>query len=197
MDRQDEIMAIGKELLEERFLKDVERITEEIKKNSFFKELIAAFDAVFQKVLVLQEDGEKEDIAYVVISYLRSSIITGSYDFLIHLYDESFYFDPKETSGTWSAKYIMDYYENQLDYVERQIGKRMIRLQKSELNDLKMSLAGDYFKIILGIFMEHIQDIVGLESFEKMYKLENVKIVYGGFYDTCVTLYDAAEEVII
>lgn len=197
MSRQEDMKVYAKELLEDRFLQDVSAITEELKKPPALEKLKNSFDMVFQKAKRQQENEEKEEIAFVMVFCLRSSIVTKSYDFLIQLYDESMYYDMTETCGVWTPKCIMEYYEKQVEYFEREVKKVFIRVQKSELIPIERELAGDYYKIAFGFLVEHIQDIVELESFQRLRKTEGLQIQYGGIYDTCIPIYDIAEGVLL
>lgn len=197
MSRQEDMKVYAKELLEDRFLQDIAAITQELKKPSALEELKNSFDMVFKKAERQQENEEKDEIAFVMVFCLRSSIVTKSYDFLIQLYDESMYYDMTETCGVWTPKRIMGYYQQQVEYFEQEVKKVFIRVQKSELIPIERELAGDYYKIAFGFLVEHIQDIVELESFHRLRKTDGLQIQYGGIYDTCIPIYDIAEGVLL
>lgn len=197
MDRQAEIMEMGKLLLEKRYQDDLAVIQSKMQAEDVVEELLRAFDQIFIMAGKQQEAGEKEPVAFCNISYLRSSILTKSYDFLIALYDETMYFDPIETLGSWAPKWIMEFYENQVSYFRKEVRGKIVRVQDSELLEFERTLAGDYYKIVLGFLLEHLEEIQALESYQKLEKTADFKIQYGEYMDVCIPIYQEEEEKLV
>ena len=197
MDRQAEIMEMGKLLLEKRYQDDLAVIQSKMQAEDVVEELLRACDQIFIMAGKQQEAGEKELVAFCNISYLRSSILTKSYDFLIALYDETMYFDPIETLGSWVPKWIMECYENQVSYLRKEVRGKIVRVQDSELLEFERTLAGDYYKIVLGFLLEHLEEIQALESYQKLEKTADFKIQYGEYMDVCIPIYQEEEEKLV
>jgi hypothetical protein len=183
-------------LVRERYIADANEIFNVIKNNSkqAAKEYRQAFENVCEKAYVLQENGIKEEIAYITITYLRSSILTGSYEFMFQLYNQDFYYDAVETSSVWSSLFIMKYYENTVTYLENAVKSQIIQLQEYEFRKIKIDLAGDYYKLVSIFIVEQIQDMLQQECFKKLKKASTLKVLYGGYMDKTIELASVEAE---
>ncbi|MBR3772483.1 MAG: hypothetical protein IKL07_09450 [Clostridium sp.] len=195
MDKQAEILEFGKELLKPRYDKDVSEIASKMESSDLLEGMKKAFDLVCRKACRQQEEGMKEPIAYLNVFSLRSSIITKSYEFLIQAFDDTLYYDDVETMETWTPKWIMEFYEQQVAYFENEVKKNVIRVHQYELLPFERTLAGDYYKIVLVFLIEHLEEVLGLESFQKMKKTEDFQIQYGEYLGESITLFDGVEVI--
>ena len=67
---------------------------------------------VFQKAQQMQKVDRKGKICTMGVSYLQSSVLTGSYDLRIDLYDKEFYLDSAECCTYWKPAFITEYIQN-------------------------------------------------------------------------------------
>lgn len=195
-DRELEIKEKSIALVKDRYIADAKEILEIIKNNSTqeAKDYKKAFENVCEKAYLLQESGLKEEIAYIVITYLRSSILTGSYEFMFQLYSQDFYYDAVETSGVWAPLFIMKYYEKTVEYLENAVKSKVIQLQEYEFRKIKLDLAGDYYKLASIFIAEQIQDMLQLTCYKKLKKASTLKILYGGYMDMTIELASVEAE---
>lgn len=195
MDKQAEIFEFGKKLMLPRYDQDVNEIASKMEKSDLLEGMKKAFDLLCSKVCRQQEEGIKEPIAYLNVFSLRSSIVTKSYEFIIQAFDDTLYYDEVETVETWFPKWIMEFYEQQVAYFEKEAKKNIIRVHQYELLPFERTLAGDYYKIVLVFLIEHLEEIFKLESFQKMEKTEDFQIQYGEYYGESITLSDGIEVI--
>ena len=64
---------------------------------------------VFQKAQQMQKADKKGKICTMGISYLQNSVLTGSYELRIDLYDKEFYLDSAECCTYWKPEFITRY----------------------------------------------------------------------------------------
>lgn len=89
--RKDEILEKGREILDERFKENEKEIFTKYKTR--IENNIKELSLKIEKFIELNYKGEeyKNKIKYIGITYLKSSILTRSYDFAFSLYEEDFY----------------------------------------------------------------------------------------------------------
>ena len=91
----------------------------------------------------------------------------------------------------------MEFYENQVSYFRKEVRGKIVRVQDSELLEFERTLAGDYYKIVLGFLLEHLEEIQALESYQKLEKTADFKIQYGEYMDVCIPIYQEEEEKLV
>lgn len=189
--REDEIESYARELLSDRYMDNLNKIEIEFfdNKQKILSELTDAFDQLFKKGIELQRKNEKEKIGFISIFYLKSSIVTGSYEIMINLYDKSYYFDRKEVSACWKPMFIIRYFIDDIEYLQKAIKTKIIRPQRYEIDKIKMQYCNDYFKVIECFLEKYIDEITSLDSFNKLQKEEDIKITLGEYLDKSITLY--------
>ena len=110
-ERQQQIMEIGKGMMEPRFMGQLPELMKNYKAEE--TEIIAGLQEklqeVFQKAQQMQKVDRKGKICTMGVSYLQSSVLTGSYDLRIDLYDKEFYLDSAECCTYWKPAFITEY----------------------------------------------------------------------------------------
>lgn len=73
-----------------------ENILQEIEKKDSLvkKEFLQAIESVLSAGFQMQQRKEKQAIAFLHIFYLRSAILTDTYELQIYLFDKRSYLDP-------------------------------------------------------------------------------------------------------
>jgi hypothetical protein len=158
-------------------------------KKEILNELTGVFDELLKRGIELQRKLEKGKMGFISIFFLRSSIITESYEIMISMYEKGYYFDRKPLSISWKPMFIMKYFIDDMKYFEKAIKSKIIRVQKSEINKVKMHYCEDYFQVIKEFFLNYIDEITSLNSFKELEKEEDIKITLGEFMDQNIVLY--------
>ena len=179
------------ELLFNRYMNNIDEIEQEFldDKKKILSELTGIFDELFKRGIELQRKSEKGKIGFISIFYLRSSIITESYKIMISMYDKSYYIDRQELSTHWIPMFIMKYFIDDINYFEKVIKTKIVRVKKYEINDVKIHYCGEYFKVIERFLDNYIDEITSLESFNELEKEEDIKITLGEYMDQNIILY--------
>lgn len=177
--------------MEPRFLENLDLIEDDFDKNKdlILREMSENFDKIFKEAIKRQRENGKSKIRCISIFYLRSSIITGSLDFLVGVYDENYYGDFTPIYGQLYFNFIMKYYLEDIVYFEKTLREKIVRLQKYEVNEIKIPYAGEYFKVIEKFLENNYETIVELDSFKELDKDEELEITFGEFMDQNEVIY--------
>lgn len=192
--RQNKIRELAIPFLEEKLRENEEQIAKYSSDGKNRKELISVFDVLFQKGIEAQKNKEKEKIAYIVIHFFRSSIMTKSFECEMTLYDDEFYYDDKEISKIWSPEWIIPFYEKDIEDLERYLKKNILRLHNGELTEVEMYYGGDYFQYLIEMFQNVVLEVTELNSYKELQKEDNCKILLGEIYQNYLILFDDSVE---
>lgn len=168
IDRKDEILKVGQDLLQEHFLLNEKEIFLKYnnKKENILKELNLKIQNFINKNFKIEKYSNK--IKYISITFLYSSIITKSYDFVFGLYDENFYVNENTKLLYLNIDFIFNYFEDDIKFFEK--NSKIIQLQTYELYYLKELHIKNYYKIAFKIFKDVIRNILN-DLLEKNYKI--------------------------
>ena len=105
-------------MMEPRFMGQLPELMKNYKAEE--TEIIAGLQEklqeVFQKAQQMQKVDRKGKICTMGVSYLQSSVLTGSYDLRIDLYDKEFYLDSAECCTYWKPAFITEYIQKDIKY---------------------------------------------------------------------------------
>lgn len=190
--RQKKIRELAIPFLEEKLRENEEQILKYSLDGKKRKELISAFEVLFQKGIEAQKNKEKEKIAYIVIHFFRSSIMTKSFECEITLYDNWFYYDTKEISQIWRPNWIIPFYEKDIEDLECYLKKKILRLHSGELAEVEMYYGGDYYQYLIEMLQNVVLEVTELNSYKELQKENNCKILLGEIYQNYLILFDAS-----
>ena len=167
--KKDEMFVIAKDKIFEKYKEIRSQVFEEIDKKYtntvYYEELKRGFLDACEKCALMQSKGRKKEIMFVGVHFLKSSMITGTYDLYINFYDNRLYGDRIETYGIWKPQTIMSHYEELAQVYEKNIRQKVIRPLYSEIQDMKMQLYGDFLKIAEGVVRAYAFDLINLPEF--------------------------------
>lgn len=194
--RQEEMQKLAKQYLEERFITNLPKILEDYKchKELLYEQFVHILEDLRKKAEDLYTSGKKGKIQYIVISYLLSGVLTGKYDFKIDLFDEQFYLDEVELSDYWNYPYLFFCYEQDINQFEHYIRKRMIRIQKWEIQKIALQYFNDYLLLVIPLFREFVARIQKEQGFFWFSEEEDLQVSFGGYLDKGMILYGEKEQ---
>jgi len=185
--RQKNIFETGEIILAERLSKNITAIQEDFQENmeKYYGGFLRTIQNLLEQVEKVQERNDKGALCYICISYLQSSLYTGSYQLRIDAYDEKFYADLAETCVYWSPDFIFKYMNDDIDYFRESIGNHVVRVKTFEV----MDFAGKYIMNYYRIVQQFVADlmIVIMEELD-IQNRENVEITFGGYMDQSIDL---------
>lgn len=188
---QEEINTFAKETFQELLKQSTKSILQELKQNtsSAKKEFLQAVDSVLTLGYQMQQRKEKEAITFLYIFYLKSSLLTGTYEFQINLFDKRFYFDKQECYGFWIPRLFVKYFEEDLTNFYEKARKHLIQFGYAAKQDVKLRYYDAYLAMIGQFIIKEGPELAKLSSFQKLEKEEDIRILFGGYMDRGIRVY--------
>lgn len=146
------------------------------------------FRNLFQNAIEMQNNNWKDDICYICILYLRSSVLTGSYKYQINLYEDIFYLDQKEIYRDYVPDFILPYLQADIDYLKNAVTKDRPQLKHHETEQIIFHHIEHYHELVKEILSYSIKDIMSLNEYNSMNKNENIMFIFGGYRDYAVVI---------
>lgn len=189
MDRREEIFEFIKqdfqEKIKEKGLKisvDIENNEEEIK--SIFLEKV---DKLFRKSI-----EENKEIKYFLISQLKSSILTKSYEVLLSIYTEDFYLQKEKYMEYFKIPFLFENVDIEMEKFNTKIKNNFKKILKFELEEIKQKYIEEHKIIVMLITIHFLKYIYELESFKNL-KKKDLSFLYGEYMDKAVELFKYEE----
>jgi hypothetical protein len=156
------------------------------------KEFCQPFQALFKKGSALQNQGKQGEIAFLVITVLRSLIMEHCYQLRLDLYNKDYLLDPVECSGYVNLDYLFKYIDTDIESFITGLKQCGAKFASYEVDRIKKSYIDTYAAIAQEYLVEQIPAILELKEFAALKKMPDFKILYGEYHDRTVTLYDAS-----
>lgn len=188
MNREKEILEYITPFFEKRFFYSCKIIQKEFSRNN--KNKLDILKIINEKIILLQKEQNKRKIGYLYISYLRSSLLTQTYDFRIDFYDKNFYLDENPIYTYIPLDFIFSYYNNDIFYLIENMKKAFIRLQQYEIELVQKKYAFYYYKISAKFFADLADEIFNMSSFFELQMEKEVKVIFGEYMDKGILLYN-------
>ena len=156
-ERQQQIMKIGKGMMEPRFMGQLPELMKNYKskETEILKDLQEKLQEVFERAGQMQRSGVKGVICTMGISYLQSSTLTGNYELRIDLYDKEFYFDNVECCTYWKPAFVTEYIQKDINYFKHNIHGKVPQIRTYEIQEFTDGYIINYL-YLLAQFLEQI-----------------------------------------
>lgn len=177
MNRIENILEYIEPKLKEKVLENKEEIRKEILKNK--EEITNEF---INKIINLIRKKESIDEVYIIISPLKSSIITKKYELVLGCYDENLYLDKEAIYDYFHIKYLFKNINKDVEEIKKEISKKFIRFLDFELREIILEYEYKYMELYLEYIKDILNEINNLETDKK------VKILYGEYMDKALLL---------
>jgi uncharacterized protein YjbI with pentapeptide repeats len=163
------------------------------------QKILTIFDDFFQKINEEQKQGQKKAIGLIYLSALYMAVATGDNLWLMEAYEESV-----EEEDSYKQKYDMAFYLQSIhafkDTLQKD-SKRYVALEISlEIERFILQYMAQYIFYFIQLTRSHLEEIIQLESFQKMDKSEAFYIGIGEYNDrgeiiyTSKNTYDTTKE---
>lgn len=150
--------------------------------------IIDVFKDLFQNAIEMQNNYRKDDICYISILHLRSSVLTGSYKYQISLYEDIFYLDQNEIHMDYIPDFILPFFQEDINYLKDVITKDRPQLKYHEIEQIIFHHIEHYHELLKEILSYSIKDIMSLNEYYSMNKNENIMFIFGGYRDYAVVI---------
>lgn len=166
-------------------------LDEYIKHN--FEPLTAKFLDCFlaycEKISQMQEQGEKGAIAYLHFSVLKTNILLKKHEIRMDAYDENWYLDPVECSGSYPVEEFYSYLERYGDIVEDLRRKSGGTVSLTEAQRRVFEESNLYLFYIAEMIRVGMRKAVREEAYQNVRRAPCFTVCIGGFLDRFDILY--------
>lgn len=194
------INQINKEKVLQDFIKDnvyqrwqyeLNEIDKRYKQNkeNIENELISAFELVCEKSLKLQNQGEKGDIKYIYISFLRTSIIDNKSFYRMDTYDENWFLDKKECFSLWNSDFIFASLFNHTKDLEHKKADYFGKITSMDIDRIKFLESTKYHVLAIEFIRNLILIFTENSKYKEMGKTHDICILAGEYMDQSEILY--------
>lgn len=177
---------------EEEYPKIQERLDgskEELKEKIIYK-----FKEACNKAKVQQEENLKNEIKYIYISYLRTSLLQNLSLYRIDLYDDKWYLDKEECYVNIDLSVIYESlfkHEKELQERKKEYSRTITEM---DVEKIKLQESDKYHEIGIKFLDSIINDLVECNEYKEIKKSEEIIIFAGEYRDEAVILYKNLKE---
>ena len=196
-ERQQQIMEIGKGMMEPRFMGQLPELMKNYKAEE--TEIIAGLQEklqeVFQKAQQMQKVDRKGKICTMGVSYLQSSVLTGSYDLRIDLYDKEFYLAKAECCTYWKPEFITKYLLKDVEYFKNEIRFKVPQIKSYEIQQFIDGYLLNYMYLLVQFFQQILPQVLSKAKtlFQEVAE-ENMTVIFGEYMGKGIVVVGEKEE---
>jgi hypothetical protein len=182
--RTEEIWAQIAPIIEERSALDIEQAVSSTESCAelLLQDFCACLLSCNEQALHLQGRDEKGATAFIALSFLHSSTITGNYDLRLDFYDDSFLSDISEACSYFSYRHLSTIYQKSVEIICSAAAKQFVRLMDYEkdalANRYKNEVLHEMVKSACSFCLSH-PDMA--EFWPKLTVGDECVITFGGF----------------
>jgi len=160
-----------------------------INKEILAKQIVQAFDRLYQKIIMEQSSENKGKIQAINISLLKVGFKTREVNCIIEAFDEKWLFDNKPITYSFKLDKIFDEFYTLEDYLKEETKKYFGKSLKEQIEKNVL----EQYEIAIYYFIElvrySIEDILENEKFKLINKEEKFCIVAGEYRDKGLIVY--------
>lgn len=191
-DRRKQIIQYLQPHMEECFQKSCNLIQIEIEHHSseIWHKLCSCIYKCLKYADVLQKQQKKGKLQYLVFSFMQYGIYLDNLEMRIDALDDSFYLDEQESEEYYHPAFLQERYIEDLNYLQKKVGEKYIRLQNYELIDIKKEYASFYQSILFRMIESLTAVIMELLAESEALMADGFKIIFGEYMDNAIVLYE-------
>lgn len=146
-------------------------------------EVYTLMQELYRSVHEAQEKGQFGKLSYVRVFPRRMAVIEGTYHFIIRVYDEAGYTNPKEISTEWRADFLANMFERQLLQVQKKVETQVFRLTTREQQLVKLMYA-DAFTFLVMAFLTILRTaFIYVENMTEVSCAERILLTFGNYLE--------------
>jgi len=184
MNKKKEMLKQVEEFLLSRIEPNLEKLEKYLEENKdvIAKDFIEKLNALSELGIIQQRAEVKEPIKYLYISYLRSSILTESYEFRLDLFNDIIWLDKEETAVYWTLGFMFQYIEQDVNDA-----KELLRnegpIPKFYFEEIKYIYSQCYFPFVILVVDKIIEEAMAKSNFYRLVTAESCKVLFGGYME--------------
>lgn len=156
---------------------------------------VSCFEQFAGKVISMQQAGEKEEIAFINFSVLRTNILVKKHCLRIDAYNPKWYLDRTECSGEYEVGEIYRWLE-QFESVLESVRKKSVgQLKLSEVQELVFEESRNYLVFVTELIRAGMKKAAETAAYKDMRRHEIFTVCVGEFQDAVSIVYKEDREV--
>ena len=192
MDRKDEIRETGNRMMKQVLWDSLQELMADYKSREEIH--LREFSDILQQLFALtaqrQREGTKGRACYLGICYCLSSVFTGNYEMKLDIYDKEMYLDENECCLYWRPGFIFDYYQRDMEYFRKNIGKEVPRVRTYEIQQYGTGYLLNYMHILSEFLHQKLPEVMEKISPEELQTDGKLQFFFGKYMDRGVILYE-------
>ena len=141
-----------------------------------------------------QQEASKNPVSYLCIAYLRSSLITKTYDFRLSLHSNEFYTDPVETCGYWKPGFLLGHIEHDMKELQAMLRREPSIVQVSDFDIKEVEYSYALAHMFTAVFfmnslIKETFEKAEAESWEAPIFSDDFAVVFGGHMENVYEVY--------
>lgn len=187
--RVDEIFKSMKEEIKNKLLENIKKIQNNLQaKEEEIKNLL------FSKIENLLNNYMKEESkVYILISPLKSSIFTKSYEISLMLCNKEIYLDDNSIYEYFSIPDIFEYIDEDMKYFEKLMRSNFKNLTKFEIKGFKLKYENLHIELYLFLILYFIKTLKDEGLFLNI-KFDKITFLYGEFMENSIPIGEIEKE---
>lgn len=188
---EDKIAKIMESHLQHRLEVVIEEYRKE--KEKIDKSFLLECQEFFQLCKLKQDTKKKEIVYFINLSYLRWAIMEETIELQLTAYGEKYYLGNEICYRTWRPVYINKWFHQDLEEFQT-MAKKILGYTILDYDKAKSEFSNFYY-MVLGMYCKKMcGQIAELESYQKIIKDNNCRMVFGGYMDQGVIFYPVSKE---
>lgn len=154
--------------------------------------LAAALSRICHKAYELQQTGNKGSVAYLCISFLRTNILEGDWQYRLDLYDEKFYLDSIECVENWELEFVWNHLKQRMSQLRETIRHSLYanKVRDCHVNQIKLHMAEQYQPAAILLTKLLLPEVIERFDDAGVSKMPIITIRMGEYLDHSVPLYE-------
>lgn len=196
MIKKEEINVFAKEFIKKCLYENLVKIQNrlEVEEKKIEKDFMQALSKVFEKCVKQQKKQKKRAIKYIHIFYLKSAMLTQKLEYQINVYSRLSYMDEMECSELWYPEFIMDFYKKDLEALDKEAKQKVIKYGYADFREIQERFFSVYTAMVGQYVAGRAEKIVELDSYKKMLKEDDIQIIFGGYMDKGILIWEKEHE---
>lgn len=177
--------------VQERWIKNIEIINKNYIENSdkIESQFIKTFEKLCKKAISLQNEGNKGEISYIYISFLRTRIMENTAFYRIDAYDSNWFADKEECFEFWDADFMFKDFFQHMEELELYKSDYLRKITSMDIERIKKYEAIKYHIFAIEFVRTMIDQLIEVEKYKEMLKTPNIVILAGEYMDQTEVLY--------
>lgn len=142
----------------------------------------------------LQRQQKKENLAYILISPLRVTMVTQTHEMMITAFDQKMYLNTSTAVGYVTPTHLFHQMDRHLAVFKELLQEKFIRIQPYELDEFRQQYALELSQLLLHDLPDLIPRMMQIDLYHEIRCEETVMVLFGLYLDKVTPLFPLIPE---